>query len=171
MTSEAILDIASGFGEWQLNCKLHRANCNEIENSFHYEKRLRPPATTDLCCEGREMAILNTPRLAINVGITLPDNRRGNSNKQDMQKGYTESVITTGFRAHARGDMLEGRRTDLFMNRVSEFYDAQPEAARNSRISRLRQLERRGIIFEAITDLIPSLFTSIWRILPGRKAS
>lgn len=111
-----------------------------------------------------------TSRLAINVGVTIPENREAKGNKQDMQEAYVAQVITTGFRAHARGDYLEGRRTDLFMNRVSEFYDNQPEVSKETRINRLRKLERRGIILEAIKDLIPSLFTSIWRILPARRA-
>lgn len=117
------------------------------------------------------MAVINTPRLAINVGVSVPEGRRSNKNKQEMREGYTAQVITTGFRAHARGDFLEGRRTDLFMNRVSEFYDGgKPTLVQSRRISKLRKLERRGIILEAIGDLIPSLFTSIWRILPGRRA-
>ena len=115
------------------------------------------------------MAVTNTPRLAINVGVTIPEAREVSNNKQDMQEGYTAQMITTGFRAQARGDMLEGRRTDLFMNRVNDFYEDKQSLSNSSRISRLRKLERRGIILEAIGDLVPSLFSSFWRIFPARK--
>lgn len=115
------------------------------------------------------MSVMSAPKLAINVGVSIPENREREKNKQSMQEGYTAQVITTGFRAHARGDMLEGRRTDLFMNRVNDFYEDKQSLSQHRRISKLRRLERRGIILEALADLVPSLFASIWRILPARR--
>lgn len=120
------------------------------------------------CCEGR-YGCKSSPKLAVNVGVTIPEKRKSDGNKQTMQEGYSAQITTTGFRAHARGDMLEGRRTDLFMNRVNDFYGDKQSHSQASRIKRLRRLERRGIILEALVDSVPSLFSSIWRILPMRR--
>lgn len=110
-----------------------------------------------------------SPRLGINVGISVPENREQSKNKQEMRKEYNEQLITTGHRAYARGDYLEGRRKDLFMNRVNDYYEGKQSLSQLERTKRLRKLERRGIIFEAICDLIPSLFSSVWRILPKKR--
>ncbi|MBK9144196.1 MAG: hypothetical protein IPM23_17005 [Candidatus Melainabacteria bacterium] len=110
-----------------------------------------------------------TPRISVNVGITLPDRDNGVRNKQDLSEHYAAHVSTQGFRAFLRNDALEGRRFQLFLNRVS---DQEYDRLRNERsrsVSRLRNLERRGLMFEAIFDLIPSLFSSGWRLLPSRR--
>ena len=117
------------------------------------------------------MAVSTQKRMGINVGISVPEARKQSPNKQEMQKGYNEQLMITGFRALARGDFLEGRRTDLFMNRVNEFYEDKQSLSQAQRIKRLRNLEKRGIILEAIVDLVPSLFASIWRVIPILRKS
>ncbi|MBZ0186150.1 MAG: hypothetical protein K8F91_07810 [Candidatus Obscuribacterales bacterium] len=113
-----------------------------------------------------------TPGIGVHVGINMPDRDTGIGNKKGLGESYAAQVITLGFRVYLRNDALEGRRFQLFVNRVDEDED-EDDRLRNDRprsVARSRKLERCDLMLKAIFDLLPIFFASGWRLLPrGRR--
>lgn len=113
------------------------------------------------------MTTTNT-RLAINVGITSDDKVRFCPNKKNMSESYVSETLTRGYRAYLRHDGCEGRRFQHFMERGSNAEIPKPENRPNG-VKRLRKLERRGMLFAAVLDMVPSLFHSRWMVFPYKR--
>lgn len=119
--------------------------------------------------EGIKSMTTNTPvRLAINVGITSDDRNRSCPNKKNLSESYATETLTRGYRAYLRHDGCEGRRFQHFMERGSNAEIAKPENRPNS-VKRLRKLERRGMLFGAALDIVPSLFHSCWMLFSNKR--
>lgn len=114
----------------------------------------------------------NQQRLGVAVGFAQDARSPRTRNTKELREVYVNQTLTRGYRAYLRRDGCEGRRFQLFIERGEEVKRLSGESETDSvrfMPTRLRKLERRGLRFAAMLDLIPSLFYSGWMLLPRRR--
>ncbi|MCA0315543.1 MAG: hypothetical protein LCH63_17130 [Candidatus Melainabacteria bacterium] len=114
------------------------------------------------------------PRISVHVGTHFQKEEKPKSNTADLFKGYSEKVIAAGYRAYLRGDRLDSRCFEHFVDKSRQHREKQERlGAKPHRVvkvtqeisdGRLRRLEGRHVWALTLRENISQFLLSIFRL-------
>jgi hypothetical protein len=120
------------------------------------------------------MTMNNLPRISVHVGTNFQKERSKRRNTEDLFKDYSEKVLAAGYRAYLRGDRLDGRHFQDYMERSRRNRKPEPEnmctthggqaVHKKGSPSRLRRLEGRHNWMLTLRENVSRFVLSVCRM-------
>ena len=90
----------------------------------------------------------SSPRISVHVGTHFQKETKEKRNTADLFADYSEKILASGYRAYLRGDKMEGRRFEHFVDKSKQARQQSPRPHRQPHQgspARLRRLEGRCV--------------------------